>query len=303
MVKTQPFQKFSYHPDNLPQQLNAGQGSFGSVFECKVKLDDRPCAIKKIHSVKLEEEDQSLINEVRMLSLAQHPNVVGYHQAWTEDYREPSNLYSYNSGSSSYCRTEKMMYVHMELCKGYVLILTDSQVLFYFSLRVESCMSNTHKILEALQFIHGKDIIHRDLKPDNIFIDDSGTVKIGDFGLALQMDVSSTTNSLPVGAYLYRAPEMKKGVPTYKPTNKVDMYALGLILFQLFCPRQCSERKMLKLRDSPEPVCEKYKVDETAKHLILELLQTDPLKRPSAADLLRRLDGLEVDILDSCISI
>ena len=119
-------------------------------------------------------------------------------------------------------------------------------------------------------------------------------------------DVSSTTNSSPVGTYLYRAPEMKErdpNKPTNKPTNKVDMYALGLIVFQLFCPRRCSELELLKLTESPGQVCEKYKVDETAKPLILKLLRTDPLKRPSAADLLQHLDTLEVDILDSSISI
>ncbi|XP_027178465.1 eukaryotic translation initiation factor 2-alpha kinase 3-like [Coffea eugenioides] len=182
-----------------------------------------------------------------------------------------------------------MMYIHMELCKESL----ESKLVEEEELPRHMAWSYFRQILEALQFIHGKDIIHRDLKPNNIFIDDSGTVKIGDFGLALQMDVSSTTNSSPVGAYLYRAPEMKKGVCI---TNKVDMYALGLILFQLFGPRR--DTAIQRLKDSASPrqvceICEKYKVDETAKPLILKLLRTDPLKRPSAADLLQDLDTLE----------
>ena len=119
----------------------------------------------------------------------------------------------------------------------------------------------------------------------------------------LHKDVSSTTKLAPVGADLYRAPEMEKGVCI---TNKVDMYALGLILFQLFGPQ--GDTAIQRLKDSASPrqvceICEKYKVDETAKPLILKLLRTDPLKRPSAADLLQDLDTLEVDILDSCVSI
>ncbi|XP_027179507.1 eukaryotic translation initiation factor 2-alpha kinase 1-like [Coffea eugenioides] len=109
----------------------------------------------------------------------------------------------------------------------------------------------------------------------------------------LHKDVSSTTKLAPVGADLYRAPEMEKGVCI---TNKVDMYALGLILFQLFGPR--GDTAIQRLKDSASPrqvceICEKYKMDETVKPLILKLLRTDPLKRPSAADLLQDLDTLE----------
>ncbi|XP_071914556.1 uncharacterized protein [Coffea arabica] len=261
-----------------------GKGSFGSVYECKVKLDDMSCAIKKIRFAESEKEVQSVINEVKMLCRARHQNVVDYYQAWIEDYREPKNLYSYYDSSSSFGPREKMMYIHMELCKESL----EHKLAKEKELHRHMVWSYFRQILEALQYIHGKDLIHRDLKMDNIFIDDIGTVKIGDFGLAMLKDVRSTTNSSPVGAYLYRAPEMKKGECI---TNKVDMYALGLILFQLFCPRGCSVIQMLKQPALRRQVFKMYKVDETTKRLILELLQTDPLKRPSAADLLQRISS------------
>ncbi|XP_071914537.1 uncharacterized protein [Coffea arabica] len=273
------------------QHEEIGSGFYGKVYRCEAKLEGTDCAIKKILLTK-SEEVQRVFNEAKMLSLVRHPNVVGYYQAWIEDYRKPNNSKTRKSCSSSYGPRQKMMYIHMELCKGGSLA---SKLAKEKELRTDMAWSYSRQILEALQCIQRKNIIHRDLNPKNIFIDDSGTVKIGDFGLAMRKDedVSSNKNLSPVGAALYRAPEMRKGVCI---TNKVDMFALGLILFELFCPRGRSEKviQMLNGSESPCEICEEYKVDETAKPLILKLLRTDPLKRPSAADLLQDLDTLEV---------
>jgi translation initiation factor 2-alpha kinase 4 len=99
-------------------------------------------------------------------------------------------------------------------------------------------------IVEGLNHIHGHGIIHRDLKPDNIFIDVTGSPRIGDFGLATSGQYyAADTASAPsgeiqsdltrsVGTALYVAPELRSGAK--QPYNeKVDVSMLLLRLHGL----------------------------------------------------------------------
>ena len=104
---------------------------------------------------------------------------------------------------------------------------TDDEAMHYFTI-----------ILIALQYLHTKKIVHRDLKPANILIDElSGGInilKIGDFGISkvdlneLKKTVTATMGGQTSPAYI--APEVIKNE---SPTSKVDMWALGIILYQL----------------------------------------------------------------------
>jgi serine/threonine protein kinase len=93
-------------------------------------------------------------------------------------------------------------------------------------------------ILIALNYLHSKEIVHRDLKPANILIDELpggvNILKIGDFGISkvdiqeMKKTVTATMGGQTSPAYI--APEVIKNEPT---TKKVDMWALGIILYQL----------------------------------------------------------------------
>lgn len=118
------------------------------------------------------------------------------------------------------------------------------------------------QIVDAVQYVHLKGLIHRDLKPSNIFFSLDGRVKIGDFGLVtdssdLQYDKD---NNLPemdiigakerhtrqVGTQLYMSPEQQKGLPY---DYKVDIYSLGIILFELLQSFGTEMERILTLKD------------------------------------------------------
>lgn len=85
-----------------------------------------------------------------------------------------------------------------------------------------------HGICAGLAAIHDKDIVHRDLKPSNIMIDSEGLPKILDFGLAAKTGELTQPED---GSYDYMAPELRNGG---QPSKQSDLYALGLVLYQLF---------------------------------------------------------------------
>ncbi len=92
------------------------------------------------------------------------------------------------------------------------------------------------EIAKALDYLHTQSsgpIVYRDLKPANIIISPSGSVRIVDFGIARRYDPSKITDTLRFGTPGYAAPEQFKASRLGQSTPKADIYALGVILFQL----------------------------------------------------------------------
>ena len=86
-------------------------------------------------------------------------------------------------------------------------------------------------IARAFEHIHSLGIVHRDLKPENISVDATGKVKLVDFGIAKSKDLSLTRAGFTLGTPMYMAPEQVMGEEI---TPLVDIYAYGLVLYELF---------------------------------------------------------------------
>jgi translation initiation factor 2-alpha kinase 4 len=157
------------------------------------------------------------------------------------------------------------------------------------------------QILEGLTHIHAHGIIHRDLKPDNIFIDQSNNPRIGDFGLATSSQFNVNTQkysgsavdsdlTTDVGTAMYVAPELNaSGKGQYN--DKVDMYSLGVILFEMcYALKTAMERdfviRALKSKEHTFPEEFDFDAKAPAGDVIKSLLNLSPNARPSSGDLL-----------------
>lgn len=158
-------------------------------------------------------------------------------------------------------------------------------------------------MLEGLAHVHGHGIIHRDLKPDNIFIDMAKIPKIGDFGLATSGQYQRTDKKLisnsqadgdmtrSIGTALYVAPELRSNV-TGHYTDKVDMYSMGIIFFEMCFPlKTAMERDQVirKLRERKHALPADFDAPEKTLQgsIITSLISHRPSERPSCAELLR----------------
>ncbi|XP_023293055.2 eIF-2-alpha kinase GCN2 [Lucilia cuprina] len=205
----------------------------------------------------------------------------------------------------------QIMYIQMEFCEKCTLRTAIDDNLYQNSDRLWRLF---REIAEGLSHIHQQGIIHRDLKPVNIFLDSHDQIKIGDFGLAttsflaLQANseqhnnhnhnshITSTedgTGTGKVGTTLYVAPELTGNASKSTYNQKVDMYTLGIILFEMCNPPFGTgmERAetIINLRNAsiifPENMLKNNKYEKTVK-LIRWLLNHDPAQRPTAEELL-----------------
>jgi serine/threonine-protein kinase len=151
------------------------------------------------------------------------------------------------------------------------------------------------QIASALAYVHSKGIIHRDVKPDNIRIDIAGRVKLMDFGIAKSDELSVTGAGFTVGTPYYMAPEQIRG---RKPTHLVDMYAFGVLLFELVTGTRPFEAQtvdeifdlILHRPMEVEPLV-RLGTPAALTELIQELTDKDPAKRPQDfGTVVRRLD-------------
>ncbi|KAG7664988.1 GCN2 [[Candida] subhashii] len=199
---------------------------------------------------------------------------------------------------------KSILYIQMEFCENKTLLNLIEQGLpgnpnEYWRL--------FRQLLEAVSYIHREGFIHRDLKPINIFIDRVNNVKVGDFGLAKNSQFSSvvstnnqvaTTPSVAsptkdlstlVGTFFYTANEVATG--SYD--EKVDMYSLGIIFFEMCYPLSTGMERVRILNDLRLKTIEfpsnfsKNPKFKTEKKIIKLLLDHDPKVRPGANQLLQ----------------
>uniref|UniRef100_A0A182MN55 non-specific serine/threonine protein kinase n=1 Tax=Anopheles culicifacies TaxID=139723 RepID=A0A182MN55_9DIPT len=212
------------------------------------------------------------------------------------------------------------MYIQMEFCEKSTLRTAIDGGLYQDIDRVWRLF---REIVEGLSHIHQQGMIHRDLKPVNIFLDSRDQVKIGDFGLATtsilalqnqgHQNASSTQTSLAVvgsnapgkssdigysltgkvGTALYVAPELTGNASRSTYNQKVDLYSLGIILFEMSSsPLNTGMERVKTLMDLrsdavrlPEMLLSDVRYSRLVQ-VIRWLLNHDPQKRPTAEELL-----------------
>ena len=209
-----------------------GEGSFGKVYKARrteqgktfysaIKVITIPSNAGELSSVRSENPDEQSVKEY-FYSLVeeciQEVNTMEYfrgnsHVVSVEDYKVME--YLDDIGWDIYIRMEYLT-SFLDYCAGRAL--TEEDVIH---LGIDLC--------KALEYCQCQNIIHRDIKPENIFVSRFGEFKLGDFGVARELDRTMSGLSKK-GTFSYMAPEMYRG-EAYDA--RVDIYSLGIVLYKL----------------------------------------------------------------------
>ncbi|XP_037392318.1 calcium/calmodulin-dependent serine protein kinase b isoform X3 [Pygocentrus nattereri] len=247
-----------------------GKGPFSVVRRCINRDTGQQFAVKIVDvasftsSPGLSTED--LKREASICHMLKHPHIVELLETYSSD---------------------GMLYMVFEFMDGADLcfeIVKRADAGFVYSEAVAS--HYMRQILEALRYCHDNNVIHRDVKPHCVLLaskENSAPVKLGGFGVAIQLGESGLVAGGRVGTPHFMAPEVVKREPYGKP---VDVWGCGVILFILLSG--CLPFYGTKERLFEGIIKGKYKVmnprqwshiSESAKDLVRRMLMLDPAER------------------------
>lgn len=238
-----------------------GRGGMGEVFRADDRMLGQPVALKFLPESMIDESMlERFRTEVRIARRVSHPNVCRVY-----DIGEIDN----------------QLFLSMEYVDGEDLASLLRRI---GRLPHDKALEIARKICAGLAAAHDKGVLHRDLKPSNIMLDGRGEVRIMDFGLAgLAHEIEDVRSGTPA----YMAPEQLVGKEV---TARSDIYALGLVLYELFTGKPAFEGKthdeIMRVRRESTP--DRFStlvrdLDPAVQLVILRCLEEEPEDRPSSA--------------------
>ncbi len=231
-----------------------GRGGMGDVWRADDLVLETPVALKLIRSTGSAARAQ-ILNEVRLARQITHPAVCRVF-----DVGEDIGI----------------VFFSMELVNGEDLATLLRRI---GRLTTERVMEIARQLCSGLAAAHAQGVLHRDLKPANILIDNHGRAIITDFGIAIQREDGQQRTL--IGTPGYMAPEQL--TPGATLTECTDIYALGLILYELVVGQHPFGNRLSRSAEPPTPSSRVTGVEPRLERLILQALKVDPKDRPQSA--------------------
>jgi eukaryotic-like serine/threonine-protein kinase len=259
-------------------QREIGRGGMGVVYLAHEQSLQRVAAIKVLASRLADDAAcvKRFGREASAVARLDHPNIVLVYSVGEQD---------------------GLHYIAMQYVKGWSLA---QFIRAKGPLEWRRALDVTRQAAEALAEAHKHGIIHRDIKPDNIMVDETGGVKVMDFGLARATAASTnlTADGAKLGTPTYMSPEQINGDPV---DARTDIYSLGVTLYEMLTgrpPFQADTPMALMYQITHKPVPDVSKqnaaVPENVVELVAGMTAQDPGRRyPSAQALRSRL----IDVL------
>ncbi|KAG1764770.1 kinase-like protein [Suillus placidus] len=241
-----------------------GEGSYSTVMRAQYIRTGQEYAIKILDKNHLIRKDKMLValaeKNVLVKLGAAHPGIIHLH--WT-------------------FQDEWSLFFVLDLAPNGEM---QSRISRLGSLSLTSSRYYAAQIVDALEYMHGKDVIHRDLKPENLLLDAHFRIKITDFGTGKILEDGAERGNTFVGTAQYVAPELLESNETSKSS---DIWTLGCIIYQMISGRFAFQGlseyltwQKIKSLDYTFP----DGFDEDAKDLVRRLFVRDPIHRLGAGD-------------------
>jgi serine/threonine-protein kinase len=241
-----------------------GGGGMGEVYKADDLKLGQPVALKFLPASLARDAEwlARLHNEVRVAREVTHPNVCRVHDIGDAD---------------------GLPFLSMEYVDGEDLASLLRRI---GRLPRDKGLEIARQLCAGLAAAHDKGVLHRDLKPANVMVDGRGRARISDFGLADLVD-RVREDDLASGTPAYMAPEQFAGRGV---SVRSDIYALGLVLYEIFTGRRPFEaatlaalRRAHEAEPPPPPSQLSADVDPAIERIVLQSLEKDPQARPPSA--------------------
>src|SRR3954463_5249270 len=195
--------------DRYRLEARIGAGGMSTVYRAQDTVLERPVAIKLMNREGAADSAQleRFKREARAVAQLSHPHIVTVID-YGEDENRPYIVLEYVGGETLKQRIRRCGRLPVAEAGGYAV-----------------------EIARALGCAHAHHIVHRDVKPQNVLIDEEGTAKVTDFGIARTLDEEGlTAEGRVLGTTDYVSPEQALG---HAVTGQSDLYSLGIVLFEM----------------------------------------------------------------------